>query len=446
MREVLVKVEEFKDSSLGKIPKDWETVTLKDEINLLHGYAFEGKYFSDRPPGEVLLVPGNFHREGGLYFDENNTKYYQGTIPNNTVLNNGDLLIVMTDLSPRTLILGRVVQLELPFKVLHNQRIGKIIPKLPDTWDKRFLMLVMNSHRVRRNIISNATGTTVRHTSPDRITTNVVPKPSRQEQSKIAEILDTVDDAIAHTSSLITKLKQIKAGLLHDLLTRGLDENGQLRDPEAHPEEFKDSALGRIPKEWEVHPLQNFTLSSAFGPRFSANAYDEKGNIATLRTTDMDDEGNLNLSTMPLAKLSLDNYSLHFLEVGDLLVSRSGTCGITSVFLGFDIPVLPGAFLIRFRLKNGLLAEFVRRYFNWDIGRERVLREAEGGVQKNLRGSTLLKLLIPVPPEIEQREILRVLDVKELCILKEEAYLKKLKLQKQGLMHDLLTGKVRVNC
>jgi type I restriction enzyme S subunit len=114
------------------------------------------------------------------------------------------------------------------------------------------------------------------------------------------------------------------------------------------------------------------------------------------------------------------------------------------VFPGFDIPVLPGAFVIRFRFKKGLLSEFVRRYFNWETGRERVLRKAEGGVQKNLRGSTLLKLLIAVPVEGEQREILRRLDAHESRIRVEEGYRDKLKLQKQGLMHDLLTGQVRV--
>ncbi|MDH6083594.1 restriction endonuclease subunit S [Umezakia ovalisporum] len=75
------------------------------------------------------------------------------------------------------------------------------------------------------------------------------------EQKLIAEILDTIDEAIAHTSSIIAKLKQIKAGLLHDLLTRGLDENGELRDAIAHPEQFKDSPLGKIPKDWEVNNL-----------------------------------------------------------------------------------------------------------------------------------------------------------------------------------------------
>src|SRR5438093_2972668 len=54
------------------------------------------------------------------------------------------------------------------------------------------------------------------------------------------------------TEAVIAKLKQVRAGLLHDLLTRGLDEHGQLRDPIAHPEQFQDSPLGHIPREWGV--------------------------------------------------------------------------------------------------------------------------------------------------------------------------------------------------
>ena len=64
------------------------------------------------------------------------------------------------------------------------------------------------------------------------------------EQHAIAAILDTIDAAIQQTDALIAKLRQMKAGLLHDLLTRGLDENGELRDPVAHPEQFKDVGAG----------------------------------------------------------------------------------------------------------------------------------------------------------------------------------------------------------
>lgn len=60
--------------------------------------------------------------------------------------------------------------------------------------------------------------------------------PSLPEQRRIADTLDTLGDAIHQTERLIAKLRQMKRGLLHDLLTRGLDDNGELRDPERHPE------------------------------------------------------------------------------------------------------------------------------------------------------------------------------------------------------------------
>ena len=51
------------------------------------------------------------------------------------------------------------------------------------------------------------------------------------EQRAIAAVLDTIDDAIQKTEQIIAKLQQVKQGLLHDLLTRGIDDNGELRDP-----------------------------------------------------------------------------------------------------------------------------------------------------------------------------------------------------------------------
>lgn len=226
LRDPEAHLEQFKDSPLGKIPREWDVVLLKDQIYILHGHAFKGEYFADSPPGEVLLVPGNFHREGGLYFETNNIKYYQGTFPKTAVLEKGDILTVMTDLSPRTLILGRVVELDVSFPVLHNQRIGKIKLKNQATWNKQFLIAAMNSDRMRNCVINSATGTTVRHTSPSRILTNLIPKPSVEEQTKIVEIINNHSDYINKEEAHLSKLQLIKKGLMDDLLT------GRVRVPE----------------------------------------------------------------------------------------------------------------------------------------------------------------------------------------------------------------------
>jgi type I restriction enzyme S subunit len=221
----------YKPSALGQIPKEWDVAVLRDEIDILHGFSFQGEYFADSLPGEVLLVPGNFHRDGGLYFTESNIKYYTGPIPPNTFLTNGLLVIVMTDLSPRTLILGRVAEINLPFAVLHNQRIGLIQTKRSEDWDRRFLLFALNTERLRREVILTATGTTVRHTSPSRILANLVQKPIKDEQDRIAKFLDQVEQVIERERERMQKLRLTKIGLMQDLLT------GKVRINADEPEE-----------------------------------------------------------------------------------------------------------------------------------------------------------------------------------------------------------------
>lgn len=443
------KVEEFKGSPIGTIPQDWSVVSLNDEITLLHGYAFEGEYFADEPPGEVLLVPGNFHREGGLYFEENNTKYYRGSIPESTVLGNGDLLIVMTDLSPRTLILGRVVQLDLPFRVLHNQRIGKIVPRFPDTWDKRFLMLAMNSDRVRNNIISTASGTTVRHTSPDRITANLIPKPRLEEQKRIVEILDTIDFTIAHTSTLIAKLKQMKAGLLHDLLTRGLDENGKLRDAIEHPEQFKDSPLGQIPEDWEVVTVQTCIegIEQGWSPDCdSVNA--SLGEWGVLKTTSVVWDGYQDFENKRLPD-HLKPVPEYEIKTGDVLMTRAGPnsrVGVVAYVSQTQGRLMLSDKLYRLKPRNVIKPEFLV-YALSSEGTQRYLSGLKTGLaesQTNISQEIVRALLLALPLKEEQEKIISRLEAHAVRIEAEEAYLTKLKEQKKGLMHDLLTGRVRV--
>jgi type I restriction enzyme S subunit len=107
---------------------------------------------------------------------------------------------------------------------------------------------------------------------------------SEPEQTKIAEILSTVDRAIEQTEALIAKQQRLKTGLMQDLLTRGIDEHGNLRSEDTH--EFKDSPLGRIPVEWEVPTLGNEIgpITSGWSPTCDAIPA-EVGEWAILKTT-----------------------------------------------------------------------------------------------------------------------------------------------------------------
>jgi len=308
-----------------------------------------------------------------------------------------------------------------------------------------FAVRVLQSETIGAAAERSAIGTKMPRTAWEHLSDAVVFCPDVTEQRKIAGVLDSLDVAIQKTEAIVEKLKQLKKGLMRDLLTRGVDANGELRpSQEVAPELYRESPLGWIPQQWKFGPFGSLCSSSAFGPRFPSDAYDENGPLATLRTTDMDDEGDISLATMPRAAINPSTFSEHLLQRGDLVISRSGTCGVTGVFSGHEIPVVPGAFLIRFRLTDLRTNQFFRRYFNSSLGRPRLEKLSEGGVQKNIKGSDVLGLVVPILPADEAELIAdRVLAV-EKSIELNAIQLHKLRQSKTGLMDDLLTGRVRV--
>lgn len=268
----------------------------------------------------------------------------------------------------------------------------------------------------------------------------LLPWPSKEERQRVAGILDLADAAIQNAEMLIQKARHIRVGMIDDLLSRGLDEDGKVRDARVRAQDFVQSPLGLRPSDWETVPFGQYVSDWAVGPRFSGDLYSKEGNVATLRTTDMDDQGQLSLSTMPLARIAPSAFAGHFLRRGDLLVSRSGTCGIAAVFIEHHLPVLPGAFLLRFRFSPRVNPEYARLYFNSPVGRARLTRIAEGGVQKNIRGTSVLPLLLSLPSREEQDAILARVELCDREIELERQTLAKLKGIKQALLTDLLTG------
>jgi type I restriction enzyme S subunit len=160
---------------------------------------------------------------------------------------------------------------------------------------------------------------------------------------------------------------------------------------------------------WETVRFGDIVAHSAFGPRFSSEAYAADGNVAALRTTDIDNHGRISYETMPLAQLNEDAFASHILRRNDMVITRSGTCGIAAIFEDFPRPVLPGAFLIRFRLNEHAEPYFFRYYFNSPAGRTHILSVARGAVQQNLNITNVEELRVPLPPLEEQKRIVSTL-------------------------------------
>lgn len=204
------------NAEVGKMPEKWNVETLGNLISIKHGYAFKSQHFGSEGP--ILLTPGNFKENGGLYFNERNLKRYYGAYPEEFTFLKDDLVIVMTDLSSYCKILGNPALISLSETVLHNQRIGKVVLN-DNKIDKKYLYYFFLSKRYKKTIISTATGTTVRHTAPDRIYRLKIALPSLEEQQEIVEILSSIDAKLDKEVTGKNKLEILKTGLMQVLLT-----------------------------------------------------------------------------------------------------------------------------------------------------------------------------------------------------------------------------------
>ena len=295
--------------------------------------------------------------------------------------------------------------------------------------------------------LSEATG--VPSLARDSLYSIGVPKPPPVQQRKIAAVLSTIDKAIAQTEALIAKQQRIKTALMQDLLTRGIDEHGNLRSEETHA--FKDSPLGRIPVEWEalsfgeaIERDGGLIQTGPFGSQLHATEYVPEG-VPVVMPQDIDTAG---ISTNGIARVTqnrAETLSRHRMEFGDVVFARRGDLSqcarIGTAEEGWICGT--GCLLMRPPAKR-LSPYWVTEIYRYFRSQRQVNALCVGTTMLNLNTSVLSKIVIPLPGLDEQRgiqEAVRAADEEQRVV---EARSSKLGAQKAALMQDLLTGKVSV--
>lgn len=315
-----------------------------------------------------------------------------------------------------------------------------------------FINFVFQSKEYRGNLDLALAGTAINNLRNADIEAFGCDIPPPEEQSKIAQILDTLDTAIHETEAIIAKLKAVKQGLLHDLLTRGIDANGELRPPQAEaPHLYKPSPLGWIPKEWQVAPLSSRIASLDAG--VSVNSEDRPhgaGEIGVLKTSALS-QGKF-LPDQNKAVVASEISLVREPVLGDsILVSRMNTPELVGESCYVSMP-WPTLFLpdriwqLKKRSPETVDMQWLTCVFLTPYYRAYVQMHATGtsGSMKNLPKSRLLAMPVAFPGTAEQSAIAALVDAADNRIATEASALEKLRAQKSGLMDDLLTGRVRV--
>ena len=190
-------------------------------IKIKHGYAFKGNFIQTIDNGVVLVTPGNFKLGGG--FQENKCKFFNGEYPNDYILNSGDLIVTMTDLSKDgdTLGYGALIPYDSQRIYLHNQRIG-LVKIYDNRLSKDYIYWYLRSYDYHNKIVGSASGTTVKHTSPTRILEQNIPIPNKNCEYKIKS-LSNIDFMISRNDVENIYLKQIRDLLIPKLMSGEID-------------------------------------------------------------------------------------------------------------------------------------------------------------------------------------------------------------------------------
>lgn len=246
---------------------EWQPTSLDELIDIEHGFAFQGEFFRDAPPGDILLTPGNFAIGGG--FKEDKFKYYQGPVPERFILEEGDLLITMTDLSKASDTLGFpafVPNSIVGQRFLHNQRLGKVIIKPDAPLKKEFLYYLLCSDEYRNEVLASATGTTVKHTSPSRIKQFRFFRPSTDEQRAIGYILGTLDKKIVLNRRMTKTLEDISRSLFVSWFIDFTPVRAKAQGAEItvssylanfFPASLESTESGEIPTGWHISSVDS---------------------------------------------------------------------------------------------------------------------------------------------------------------------------------------------
>lgn len=361
------------------------------------------------------------------------------SMPNTLLARPGDVLLNSTG----TGTIGRSCVFNEDGRFIVDGHVTALRPA-KDVLDSKWLNALLSStwgqRHIERYCFSGSTNQVELNRSP--LIATQIPLPPINEQRAFAKVLDTLDTTIRQTEAIIEKLKQVKQGLLHDLLTRGIDANGELRPPQSEaPHLYKASPLGWIPVGWETTRLGGL-LKVQLGFAFRSEDYVERG-LLNFRVANIGRDGTDLGSAAYLPEHFWDAFPNQQLIGGEIVIVMVGaTTGKLGRVPHELCPALQNQNMWNLVPLAGINREFLWHLLPGAVARHLAL--AQGSARDFLTQAAFLATECLRPTEAEQDRIVSKLKEMDASIRANDLSAEKLRLLRSGLMDDLLTGRIRV--
>jgi type I restriction enzyme S subunit len=442
------KETEFKDTEIGRIPKEWEVKKLDEIADPQRGLSYSGEEKSNTETADgYLFLTLNSIKEGGGLKEDGWTWIKSDRIKERHFVREGDIVIANTEQSKDGSLIGSPAIVHFPEwykkdRAVYSMDLSKLNFKTK-ILDVQFIFFYLSFVQSIAKVYH--TGTNVWHLKVDSWAKDLdVIIPPLSEQQQIASILSTIDEAIQKTNEVIAKTERLKRGMMRELLTKGIGHK-----------EFKDTEIGRIPKEWEVKKLDEI----ADPQRGLSYSGEEKSNTETadgylfLTLNSIKEGGGLKEDGWTWIKSDRIK-ERHFVREGDIVIANTEQSKDGSLIGSPAIVHFPEWYkkdravysmdLSKLNFKTKILdVQFIFFYLSFVQSIAKVYHT--GTNVWHLKVDSWAKDLdVIIPPLSEQQQIASILLAidERLDVLRKERV--KLERIKSGFMSDLLSGRIRV--
>jgi len=317
---------------------------------------------------------------------------------------------------------------------INQDLTGLILDKTKIT--PEFFVWTLLSKEYNQKLKGMSRGTTIKGLIRSELERFALPLPPLSEQRQIATILSTVDDAIQRSQQAIAETERLKAGVMEELMTKGIGHTKFKEDPDVR----------RVPTGWDIKQLGDVCTvkTGPFGAQLHMSDYVEKG-TPIITVEHLGDLGVIHENLPLVSDADKSRLSDYVLNEGDIVFSRVGSVDRSCYISKKESGWLFSGRLLRVRpATNELLPTYLNAYFSFEGFKHRIRSASVGGTMANLNTSIMNQIKIIFPPLPEQQKIASILSTIDRKITLQRQRTAHYEQLKQGLMNDLLTGKRRV--
>ena len=408
-------VEGYKQTELGHIPNEWEVKSLGD----VGAVKMCKRVFNNqtKPAGTIPFYKiGTFGKEPDAYISKELFQSYQQKF---SFPKKGDILISASGTIGRTVVYDG--------KPAYFQDSNII-------WIDNDETIVSNEYLYYVYQIAdyNTEGGTIQRLYNDIIKNTKFICPHKVEQNAIATALNYVDKLITELENLIAKKQKIKDIVHLDLVS------GKKRI-EGFSGKWQENSIASLCKVFTKQT--GFDYSAHIKPKLVKTF--QNGVIPFIQNKDFSGQ-KINYDTdYYIPEKVANNFPNILLDEKCLLISISGSIGNVGLFGNAQKAFLGGAIAVgKFINKDQL--DWVLYYLQSYIGQNKLLKNMKSGAHHNLILDDIRKITIPIPSPEEQFCIVKIISELDSDIKFLSKKLNKYKMLKQGMMQNLLTGKIRL--